>query len=109
MLRSPQRRAALVAAAMATLVAAGVPAPAPRGIGDGLFPRLGNPGYDVLAYDIAFDYTGDNTKPLQTVTRIDARATSPLTGFNLDFARGQVRSITVNGKPARFATAGEDL
>ncbi|MFG2196932.1 M1 family metallopeptidase [Streptomyces sp. NPDC048639] len=112
MIRSPHRRArrvAFAAAAMATLVAAGTPAPAPLGIGDRLYPHLGNPGYDVQAYDLAFDYSGSNSKPLQAVTSIDARATSRLDGFNLDFARGKVRSVEVNGKRARFRSVGEDL
>ncbi|MGP3947808.1 M1 family metallopeptidase [Streptomyces sp. 7N604] len=112
MIRPPRRRArraAFAAATMATLVAAGIPAPAPLGIGDRLYPHLGNPGYDVLEYDIAFDYSGSNSRPLQAVTSIDARTTAPLDGFNLDFARGRVRSVEVNGKPARFRSVGEDL
>ncbi len=103
------RRAALSAAVMVTLVAAGAPSPAPLGIGDRLFPHLGNPGYDVRAYDIAFDYSGSNREPLRAVTSIDARATESLSRLNLDFARGEVRSVEVNGEPARFRTVGEDL
>ncbi|MGP3982788.1 M1 family metallopeptidase [Streptomyces sp. KR80] len=109
MIRRPFRRAALAAAAMATFVAAGAPSPVPLGVGDRLFPYLGNPGYDVLAYDIAFAYSGSNSKPLEAVTAIDARATARLKAFNLDFARGRVRSVRVNGKPARFQTVREDL
>ncbi|URM89360.1 M1 family metallopeptidase [Streptomyces sp. MRC013] len=106
---SPRLRAVLLAAASAGLVAAAVPAPEPLGIGDPLFPHLGNPGYDVLAYDIAFTYTGDNRKPLEAVTKIDARATDRLERVNLDFAHGTVRSVTVDGRPADFAGTGEDL
>ncbi|MGP4000796.1 M1 family metallopeptidase [Streptomyces sp. 8N706] len=109
MIRSRHRRAAFAAAAMATLVAAGTPSPAAAGIGDRLFPHLGNPGYDVLAYDIAFEYSGSNSKPLRAVTVIEARATAPLAGFHLDFARGTVTSVEVNGRPARFESVGEDL
>ncbi|MEV7871313.1 M1 family metallopeptidase [Streptomyces sp. NPDC088124] len=107
--RSRRLRAALLAAASATLVAATLPPPQPLGIGDPLFPYLGNPGYDVLAYDIAFTYKGDNTKPLDAVTKIDATATRRLDRINLDFTHGTVRSVKVDGVPARFATAGEDL
>ncbi|MFD5752794.1 M1 family metallopeptidase [Streptomyces sp. NPDC127033] len=107
--RSRRLRAALLAAASATLVAATLPPPQPLGIGDPLFPYLGNPGYDVLAYDIAFTYRGDNTKPLDAVTKIDATATQRLDRINLDFTHGTVRSVEVDGAPARFATAGEDL
>ena len=105
----PRRlRAALLATASATLVAATLPAPVPLGIGDSLFPHLGNPGYDVLSYDIGFTYHGNN-KPLDAVTTIDARTTEPLDRINLDFARGTVRTVDINGLRADFATADEDL
>ncbi|MET8129272.1 M1 family metallopeptidase [Streptomyces sp. NPDC005065] len=105
----PRRlRAALLATASATLVAAALPAPVPLGIGDSLFPHLGNPGYDVLSYDIGFTYHGNN-KPLDAVTTIDARTTEPLDRINLDFARGSVRSVDINGLRADFATEDEDL
>lgn len=106
----PRRlRAALLATASATLVAATLPAPVPLGIGDSLFPTLGNPGYDVLSYDIGFTYHGSNSKPLDAVTTIDARTTEPLDRINLDFTRGTVRSVAVNGLRADFAVTGEDL
>ncbi|TRV80030.1 M1 family metallopeptidase [Streptomyces sp. 130] len=104
------RAALLAAAASAALVAAALPAdPVPLGIGDPLFPQLGNPGYDVLAYDIGLTYQGSNDEPLDAVTTIDARTTEPLDRINLDFTRGTVRSVAVNGLRARFDTAGEDL
>ncbi|MFF2009895.1 M1 family metallopeptidase [Streptomyces sp. NPDC058195] len=106
---SRRLRAALLAAASATLVAATLPSPVPLGIGDPLFPELGNPGYDVRAYDIAFVYHGDNNKPLDAVTRIDARTTEPLDRINLDFTRGTVRSVDVNGLRAEYAVTNEDL
>ncbi|MEV0494844.1 M1 family metallopeptidase [Streptomyces atratus] len=106
----PRRlRAALLATASATLVAAALPAPVPLGIGDSLFPTLGNPGYDVLSYDIGFTYHGSNSKLLDAVTTIDARTTEPLDRINLDFTRGTVRSVAVNGLRADFAVTGEDL
>ncbi|MFE9727602.1 M1 family metallopeptidase [Streptomyces sp. NPDC005794] len=108
-LTSRRLRAALLATASVTLVAATLPAPEPLGIGDRLFPYLGNPGYDVLSYDISLTYKGSNTDPLDAVTTIDARTTAPLVRINLDFARGAVRSVEVNGQNAEFATAREDL
>ncbi|MER5890147.1 M1 family metallopeptidase [Streptomyces sp. NPDC001941] len=109
-LSSRRRRAALLAAASLSLVAAALPAPVtPLGIGDPLFPQLGNPGYDVLAYDIAMAYPGDNTKPLDAETKISARALQPLDRVNLDFTHGTVRSVRVNDEPADFALSGEDL
>ncbi|MEV0012468.1 M1 family metallopeptidase [Streptomyces sp. NPDC047973] len=108
-LTSRRLRAALLATASVGLVAATLPAPEPLGLGDRLFPHLGNPGYDVLAYDISLTYGGTNTKPLAAVTSIDARTTAHLDRINLDFARGTVSSVKVNGLNSEFATAGEDL
>ncbi|GLF99684.1 M1 family metallopeptidase [Streptomyces yaizuensis] len=104
-------RALLLAGAAATLVAAVLPPPPPvaLGIGDPLFPLLGNPGYDVLSYDLAFTYHGNNTTPLDAVTRIEATATERLERINLDFAHGTVGSVEVDGLPAEFATVDEDL
>ncbi|MFI9309441.1 M1 family metallopeptidase [Streptomyces triculaminicus] len=113
--RSPQRRqslrrrAVLVAAAAALVLgAAAPPGPLAVGIGDRLFPHLGNPGFDVAAYDISFTYRANN-QPLDAVTRIVARATSRLERFNLDFTHGTVGKVEVNGVPAQYAAAGEDL
>ncbi|GAA4897835.1 M1 family metallopeptidase [Streptomyces coeruleoprunus] len=108
-LTTPRVRAALVAAASAGLIAAALPAPEPLGIGDPLFPHLGNPGYDVLTYDISLTYSGDNRAPLDALTKIQARATHRLERINLDFAHGTVQAVEVDGRPAEFALAGEDL
>ncbi|TPQ20402.1 M1 family metallopeptidase [Streptomyces sporangiiformans] len=112
--KAPRRiRRALIAsaasAASVCLIAASAPAPAPLGIGDRLFPHLGNPGYDVMAYDLAFTYPGSNTKPLPTVTTIAARTTEWLEQVNLDYSSGRVRSVEVNGAAAKYRGAGEDL
>ncbi|MCF4140669.1 M1 family metallopeptidase [Streptomyces sp. Tue 6430] len=106
----PRRLAlALLAPAVSVcLVAAGAP-PVPLGVGDRLYPHLGNPGYDVASYDLALTYSGSNDKPLQAVTTIDGWTTGTLDRINLDFAHGEVRSVEVDGEPAAFATAGEDL
>ncbi|MGW0769547.1 M1 family metallopeptidase [Streptomyces sp. NPDC002676] len=103
------RKAALLASAVSVcLLAAGAPAE-PLGVGDRLYPNLGNPGYDVASYDLSLTYPGTNDKPLQAVTTIDARTTTQLDRVNLDFGRGTVESVEVDGHPADFATAGEDL
>lgn len=107
-----------MAAAMATVFVAVGPSsaagpvaatgPRPLGIGDPLYPQLGNPGYDVTAYDIALDYRRQD-QPLDAVTTIDARATASLRTVNLDFTQGSVRSVRVDGTRAGFVTTGEDL
>ncbi|GAA2711782.1 MULTISPECIES: M1 family metallopeptidase [Streptomyces] len=107
--RRPRHRAALLAAAAALVLgAAAPPAPVAQGIGDRIFPELGNPGYDVAAYDIAFTYRA-NDQPLNAVTRILARATDRLERFNLDFTHGTISSVEVDGAPAQFTPTGEDV
>jgi hypothetical protein len=91
--------ALLASAASLGLVAASAPA-VPLGVGDRLFPHLGNPGYDVASYDLAFTYSGRNSEPLRAVTTIDARTTARLERINLDFAHGKVGSVEVDGRPA---------
>ncbi|MFD1658602.1 M1 family metallopeptidase [Streptomyces caeni] len=109
--RARRARAAVLASALSgCLVAASAPAPAvPLGVGDRLYPTLGNPGYDVRSYDLSFTYPGGNSEPLTAVTTIRARTTERLERVNLDFAHGTVQSVAVNGAPADFAIAGEDL
>ncbi|MDR3082086.1 MAG: M1 family metallopeptidase [Streptomyces sp.] len=109
--RARRARAALLAsAASVCLIAASASTTGvPLGIGDRLFPTLGNPGYDVGSYDLSFTYPGRNDKPLTAVTTIRARVTERLERVNLDFARGTVRSVDVNGAPAAFTSAGDDL
>ncbi|MBZ3904227.1 M1 family metallopeptidase [Streptomyces griseiscabiei] len=104
-------QAALLASAVTVcLTAASAPSPAePLGVGDRLFPHLGNPGYDVRSYDLDFTYPGSNSKPLTAVTTIDARTTARLERINLDFTHGKVDSVDVDGEPASFTSAGEDL
>ncbi|MBD9733285.1 M1 family metallopeptidase [Streptomyces sp. H28] len=109
--RARRRRAAaalLASAVSVCLVAASAPA-TPLGVGDRLFPHLGNPGYDVASYDLQLDYSGSNDVPLRAVTTIDAWTTAELDRINLDFAHGTVQSVEVDGEPAAFTGAGEDL
>ncbi|MEU9323643.1 M1 family metallopeptidase [Streptomyces canus] len=104
-----RKAAALLASAVSVcLLAASAPA-TPLGVGDRLFPHLGNPGYDVASYDLSFTYPGDNRKPLTAVTTIDAWTTTELDRINLDFAHGEVQSVEVDGLSADFTSAGEDL
>ncbi|MEU9121646.1 M1 family metallopeptidase [Streptomyces sp. NPDC048506] len=104
-----RRAAALGLAAVATL---GLADPHPlgaQGLGDRLFPTLGNPGYDVTSYDVSLDYSGHNDRLLDATTEITARATTELDHINLDFARGTVRSVRIGGAPAEHQQHGEDL
>ncbi|MBV9024832.1 MAG: M1 family metallopeptidase [Streptomycetaceae bacterium] len=108
MIGSSARRALAASAAVLTLSAAQLRGGSPAGLGDRLYPTLGNPGYRVAAYDISLDYHTNN-RPLDAVTRIDGRATADLDSFGLDFSHGIVRSVEVNGQAARFGTRAEKL
>lgn len=102
------RRAGLAGATALILAATTPPAGDPAGLGDRLYPELGNAGYDVQSYDVALTYTR-NDRPLSARTTVDAVATGTLTTFDLDFARGAVRSVEVNGRPAAFRLVREEL
>ncbi|MEV7794342.1 M1 family metallopeptidase [Streptomyces sp. NPDC087512] len=80
------------------------PAPGSDGVGDPLFPTLGNGGYQVVHYDLTFDFT-PVTYDFTAAVRIDARATQDLSAFNLDTDGHTIDSVTVDGAPAPWAIA----
>jgi aminopeptidase N len=78
------------------------------GIGDPYFPTMGNGGYDVQHYDL--ELTIDmKVEEISAVATIEARATQPLSRFNLDFKEFHIRSITVNGMDAAFEQTESEL
>jgi aminopeptidase N len=86
------------------------PSPGAAGIGDRLFPTLGNGGYDVQHYDLDLRYaTSEPSQSIDGTVTILARATQSLSRFDLDFAGDSVGSVSVNGLPARFVRDGEEL
>lgn len=78
------------------------------GIGDPLFPQLGNPGYDVQHYDITLSWS-ETSGNIEAVTRISALATMPLTMLHLDFHGLQIKTIRVNDQPAEYSREGDEL
>lgn len=82
--------------------------PGAPGIGDPYFPLDGNGGYDVGHYLLDVRYA-PQTDRLTGVATISARATQHLSRFNLDLVGLTVRSITVDGKPARWSRSGDEL
>jgi aminopeptidase N len=118
-LLSPPHRIASVAAVVALAVvlpagavsAAPVPAaPGAPGVGDRLFPRLGNGGYDVRSYDVHLTYPKKD--PRQTIVgdvTVKAVATQALSRFDLDFAGRSVGSVSVDGRLASFTRKGSEL
>jgi aminopeptidase N len=90
------------------------PAPASKplagaaGLGDPLYPALGNGGYDVLHY--AIDLTVDvASNTLTGATMISARSTQALSAFNLDFSGLTIGQVTVNDAPARYRRQNTEL
>ena len=76
------------------------------GIGDSMYPNLGNGGYDVEHYALDLQFDGDRLTGVATLT---LHATRPLASFYLDLTGLTVTSVTVDGSPAGFEAADELL
>jgi aminopeptidase N len=101
--------AAAVCAAPAAASHHHAPSPGAVGIGDPLFPTLGNGGYDALHYSMALRYpTADPGTTVEGRVTMFARATKALSRFNLDFAGDSVESVSVDGRRADFTWSDED-
>ncbi|MFE6052692.1 M1 family metallopeptidase [Kitasatospora sp. NPDC056446] len=93
----------------AALLSASVPsAGAADGLGDPVFPSLGNTGYRALAYDLSFDYRADR-RTVDATAVITVRPDRPLARLELDALGLAVRAVRVDGRPAAFATRDEKL
>jgi aminopeptidase N len=96
--------------AAAPAAAAAPPSPGAPGVGDRLFPSLGNGGYDVIHYDLDLRY--ETAAPSQSIdgdVTILARSKQSLSRFNLDFAGAGPGSVSVNGRSADWTREGEEL
>ena len=82
--------------------------PDPEGVGDSFYPKLGNPGYDALHYDIDLDVE-PSTNTIRAVTTITAQATEDLDAFNLDMSGLEILSVSVGGIDAGFSRSGSEL
>ncbi|MGV9311800.1 M1 family metallopeptidase [Streptomyces sp. NPDC003691] len=78
------------------------------GVGDALFPRLGNGGYDVRHYTLTLDYEPAAGR-LSGTAEILARAGQDLSAFNLDLHGLDVAEVTVDGKRAVAERSGDEL
>ena len=82
--------------------------PGADGLGDRLYPRLGNGGYDVQHYSIDLSFTPEDNH-ISATTTIDAVAKQALSNFNLDLAGLHVESVAVNAAPAAFTRVDAEL
>ena len=82
--------------------------PGEAGIGDDLFPNLGNGGYDVQHYDLALTWD-DETGEIEGTATLTAVATQDLSGFNLDLHALTVDGITVNGQEVTHSREDDEL
>jgi aminopeptidase N len=79
-----------------------------NGIGDVLFPSLGNPGIDVQHYDVILDYQ-PATAALVGKVHLDIVMTADRAAFSLDSDGPKVSSVTIDGAPVTFTEAGPEL
>jgi aminopeptidase N len=79
-----------------------------QGIGDPYFPSAGNGGYDALRYEIVLS-VDPATGHIAGSTTMTASALQDLDAFNLDFSGLDVERIRVNGRPAEYRRAGQEL
>ncbi|MFE2301229.1 M1 family metallopeptidase [Streptomyces sp. NPDC059445] len=82
--------------------------PGTAGVGDRLFPALGNGGYDVVHYGLTLNYVPE-TNHLKGTAVITARATQNLSRFDLDLSGLRVRAATVQGAKAQVARRKDEL
>ncbi len=78
------------------------------GVGDELFPDLGNPGVDVRHYDIALTYDPRRDRIDATVT-LDIAPTEARAELTLDAVGLDVRSVRVDGADAAFEIDDPEL
>ena len=77
--------------------------PTDDGVGDLLFPSLGNPGIDVLHYDVDISYDPDRDA-IDGVVGLDLLLTEARSEITLDAVNLKTWEVTVNGE----AVAAED-
>lgn len=83
-------------------------APGAEGIGDRLYPRLGNGGYDVDTYEFAVEVSPGGT--IVAAADIVLVTTADLSQFNLDLSGLTVDEVSVDGFPdARASRSDREL
>jgi aminopeptidase N len=92
----------------ASASAGSAPVAGAAGLGDRIFPQLGNGGYQVEHYDLALTWQ-PATRSVIGRTVVLAEAGPALSRFDLDYAGGPVRMVRVDGVPAAYDRVGEEL
>jgi aminopeptidase N len=82
--------------------------PGSDGLGDRLFPKAGNGGYDVANYDLSVRYD-PSSGVLTGTTVVTATATQNLNRFDLDLHGMQVGAVKVDQAAATYARDGDEL
>ena len=82
--------------------------PGAAGIGDDLYPTLGNGGYEVARYELELTLDAI-TGSLDGRARVLAIATHDLSAFNLDLVGMEVDEVVVDGSPAEYDREGREL
>lgn len=91
-------------------LSAAQPGPGAPGIGDALYPNLGNGGYEVDHYHLDLRYeTAAPSQAIDGTVTIRAHATQALSQLNLDFAGASVGAVSVDGDAAAYRWDGEEL
>jgi aminopeptidase N len=78
------------------------------GVGDRMFPELGNGGYDVISYDIALVFDPELSR-VESVAGVTATAEVTLASFTLDLVGYTVREVEVDGESASWSRGPRDL
>jgi aminopeptidase N len=79
-----------------------------NGVGDALFPSLGNPGIDVEHYTLVLDYDPQRHQ-ISATAHLDLVMTEDRATFSLDSDGPVVSSVAVDGSPATFVAAQPEL
>lgn len=92
----------------ATTPTIGQPVADPNGIGDSLFPNLGNPGIDVKHYTVVLSYDPQR-RELSASEHLDVVMTQDRKTFSLDSDGPVVSAVMIDGTVAKFTAAKPEL
>ncbi|HEY0239963.1 MAG TPA: M1 family metallopeptidase [Friedmanniella sp.] len=86
------------------------PQPGAAGIGDALYPTLGNGGYDARHYDLRLRYaSAAASQGIDGTLVMRAKAKQTLGRFDLDFGGDSFGEVSVDGRRAVATQVGEEL